>query len=155
MTMAHGLLTKLLNYVLEQEKEIEPRGFNLASRKEFLKGKSDLQGLPGIDFDIKIEGDHTWLRVERLEAHTPPVLQDEKHKGLIVIDQAPTGQAPRIDEIALKHRIAVASAGKSLEEVQASETRAKAQLTRVLNEYVPLWSAWAEGEKPRRKTIWS
>ena len=78
---AHQLLSKLLDYVLEQAKDIDPRGFNLSGHKGFKKTKPDLQGLPGVDFDIKIEGDHTWLRVARLEAFPPPALSDEKLRG--------------------------------------------------------------------------
>lgn len=150
---AHQLLSKLLDYVLEQAKDIDPRGFNLSGHKGFKKAKSDLQGLPGVDFDIKIEGDHTWLRVARLEALAPPALADEKLKGLITIDPEPTGQPPRIDEAAFKHRLAAASAGRTHDELRADESRARATLQRALLEYTPLWSAWAEGEKPRRKTI--
>lgn len=150
---AHSLLTKLLDYVLEQDKDIDPRGFKLSGYKGFARAKSDLQGLPGVDFDLKIEGDHTWLRVQRLEAHPPPALPDEKFKGLVTIDADPTGQPPRIDEKALKHRLATASSGKSPEEQRAAESRVRTALGRVIADYAPLWSAWAEGEKPRLKTI--
>lgn len=147
------LLTKLLDYVLEQAKDINPRGFSLSGHQGFKKAKSDLQGLPGVDFDIKIEGDHTWLRVARLEALPPPALADEKLKGLITIDPEPTGKPPRIDEAVFKRRLAAASAGRPLDEMRADESRARANLQRALVEYTPLWSAWAEGEKLRRKTI--
>lgn len=74
---ASQLLSQLLDYVLEQDKDIDPRGFKLSNHKGFIKGKSDLQGLPGVDFDIKVEGDHTWLRIARLEAQSPPALPDD------------------------------------------------------------------------------
>ena len=32
---AHQLLSKLLDYVLEQAKDIDPRGFNLSAHKGF------------------------------------------------------------------------------------------------------------------------
>ncbi len=150
---AHQLLSKLLDYVLEQAKDIDPRGFNLAGHKGFKKARPDLQGLPGVDFDIKIEGDHIWLRVARLEALQPPALSEEKLRDLIIIDAEPTGQAPRINEITLKHRLAARPAGRPPEESTADEQRIRAALQRALAEYTPLWTAWAEGEKPRRRTI--
>jgi hypothetical protein len=150
---AHKLLTKLLDYVLEQDKEIDPRGFRLAGSTGFVKGKTDLQGLPGVDFDIRVEGDHTWLRVQRLEAHSSPALPDEKLYELIIVDSEPTGDPPRIDEAIVKHKLSTASAGKSREEIKAAEDRVRAALQRSLTEYTPLWSAWAAGEKLRRKTI--
>lgn len=150
---AHKLLSKLLDYVLEQAKDIDPRGFNLSGHKGFKKTKPDLQGLPGVDFDIKIEGDHTWLRVARLEALPPPALSDENLKGIIIVDSEPTGQSPRIDETAFKHCFVAASAGRTPNELSADERQARAILRQALVEYTPLWTAWAEGEKPRRRTI--
>ena len=147
------LLSKLLDYVLEQSKDIDPRGFNLSGHKGFKKTLADLRGLPGVDFDIKIEGDHTWLRVARLEARSPPALPDDKIKGLIAIDSAPSGLPPRIDEIALKHRLISGGPSRASDELSADESRARATLQQVLTAYTPLWTAWAEGEKPRRKTI--
>jgi very-short-patch-repair endonuclease len=149
---AHQLLSKLLAYVLEQAKDIDPRGFNLANHKGFKKAKADLQGLPGVDFDIKIEGDHTWLRVARLEALPPPTVS-EMLKGLITVEREPTGKSPRIDETAFKHHLAAASAGLPTDKIRAAESSARATLQLALDEYAPLWTAWAEGEKPRRRTI--
>ncbi|MGE4111693.1 MAG: hypothetical protein AB7E73_13420, partial [Burkholderiales bacterium] len=145
---AHQLLSKLLDYVLEQAKDIDPRGFNLSGHKGFKRARPDLQGLPGVDFDIKIEGDHIWLRVARLEALQPPALSEEKLRDLIIIDAEPTGQAPRINEITLKHRLAAGPAGRPPEELTADEHRIRVTLQRALAEYTPLWTAWAEGEKP-------
>ena len=67
-----GLLTKLLDYVIEQSKDIDPRGFKLSGADGFLRTSADLRALPGVDLDLKIEGDHVWLRVARLEAQNPP-----------------------------------------------------------------------------------
>ncbi|MBC3930026.1 hypothetical protein [Undibacterium sp. CY21W] len=81
----NSLLNKLLGYVLEQDKEIDPRGFKLQGYKGFLKGRADLQGLPGVDFDIKLDGEHVWMRVAWLEAKAPPTLPVEQWKGVIVV----------------------------------------------------------------------
>ena len=129
---AHQLLSMLLDEALEQAKDIDPRGFNLSAHKGFKKSKPDLQGLPGIDFDIKIEGDHIWLRVARIESMQPPALSDEKLKGLVTIDREPTGQSPRIDETALKHRLTAAPEGRTPAELSADESRARATLQRRL-----------------------
>lgn len=154
---ARQLLSQLLDYVLEQDKDIDPRGFKLSTHKGFIKGKSDLQGLPGVDFDIKVEGDHTWLRIARLEAQSPPVLSDDRWKDVIVVSDDPNGPAPRIDEAVLKQRLTQALQSKpapeSATERQAFEAQFRATVQRLIADYVPLWTAWAEGEKPRRKTI--
>ena len=68
LTPQHGLLSRLLDYVVEQSKEIDPRAFNLATVVDFKRYPTDLAGLPGVDFDNKVEGDHIWLQVLRLDA---------------------------------------------------------------------------------------
>ncbi|AWP23812.1 hypothetical protein C4901_11130 [Acidiferrobacter sp. SPIII_3] len=105
-----ALLNKLLNYVLEQDKEVDPRGFTLSQYKGFIRAKPDLQGLPGVDLDIKVEGDHIWLRVARLGAASPPRPTDQ---ALIVTGDDPNGPLPRIDEATLKRRIAQTSQEKA------------------------------------------
>jgi hypothetical protein len=72
MPAARDLLFKLLEYIGEQAKDIDPRGFRLEAHKYFLKRREDIAGLPGVEFDLKIAGDHIWLRVPRLEASSPP-----------------------------------------------------------------------------------
>ncbi len=150
---ANQLLSQLLDYVLEQDKEIDPRGFKLATHNGFIKGKPELQGLPGVDFDIKVEGDHTWLRIARLEAHSPPPLSDSRWAGVIFIGDDPSGPAPRLDEAGVKQRLRLALQSKPEAERPAFEAQYRAAAEKAFNDYRPLWIAWAEGEKPRRKTI--
>lgn len=68
MPTARELMVSLLDYVIEQAKHIDPKTFNLAKSKGLLIRQGDLRGLPGVTCDIQQEGDHLWLRVERLEA---------------------------------------------------------------------------------------
>jgi very-short-patch-repair endonuclease len=147
------LLTQLLDYVLEQDKEVDPRGFKLSQHKGFIKAKPELQGLPGVDFDMKVEGDHIWMRIARLDAASPPALSDERVGRLISISDDPSGPVPRIDEAAFKHRLAPTVEKRTPEERAAHETREREKLNRALADYTTLWTAWAEGEKPRRRTI--
>jgi very-short-patch-repair endonuclease len=146
------LLTRLFDYIEEQAKEVDPRAFRLANIKTFLKRRSDLAGLPGVEFDVNVEGDHLWLRVERLQATKPPAL-DEKVKGLVRVSDNPTGPAPYVDEAALRARFVRAARGRTPAEAADFEQRDRAALGEVLAYYVPLWAAWAEGEKPRRRSI--
>lgn len=149
---ARTLLTRLLDYIEEQAKEVDPRGFCLSAAKGFIRNPTQLRGLPGVTFDISTEGDHTWLRVERLEAASPPAV-DEKLRGLIRIDDNPFGNKPTIDEVAMRAHIAAATKDKPPADVAELERRSRATLDAALTRYVLFWEAWAEGEKPRRKSI--
>ena len=146
------LLTRLLDYIEEQAKDIDPRAFRLSSAKGFVKRRADLAGLPGIEFDRNVEGDHLWLRVQRLQAYQPPSV-DEKVGGLIRVCDDPEGAKPAIDEAALKARMTTAASGKTpLDRVELEE-HDRAMLEQALAQYLPLWEAWAEGERPRRRSI--
>ncbi|MBN1929481.1 MAG: hypothetical protein JW764_08065, partial [Chlorobiaceae bacterium] len=114
------LLTRLLDYIEEQAKAINPRAFRLSNTREFLRHRADLVGLPGVEFDISVEGDHFWLRVHRLEAHKPPLI-DEKNREFIRIGDDPAGAKPSIDDEALKSHFLSAAEGKTAEEIEALE----------------------------------
>ena len=150
---ASTLLTQLLNYVLEQDKEIDPRGFRLQGHKGFLKTRRDVQGLPGVDFNIQVEGDHVWMQVARLDQIAPPTLSDAQWRGFVVVPADPFGALPRIDENSLVHRILTEKEGRPEVEHSAIDAKWRQGAKQALSSYLPLWQAWAAGEAPRRTTI--
>jgi very-short-patch-repair endonuclease len=146
------LLRKLLNYVGEQAKDIDPRAFRLSDIKGFVRRRQDLAGLPGVEFDLNVEGDHLWLRVQRLQASKPPT-PSENLKDIIRVSGNPSGPKPFIDEALLNARLKAASDQLPPEERTEFERRERAELEHALAEYTALWDAWAEGEAPRRRSI--
>ena len=108
MTPAATLLHKLLEYIRKQAKDIDPRGFRLSDSKKFLWYREALVGLPSVDFDLKVAGDHIWLRLQRLEANPPPSLPNT-HKDLIRVSADPDGPKPAMGEVALLHRLSQAA----------------------------------------------
>ena len=99
------LLVNLLDYVVEQSKETDPASFKLSGTKEFLRFRPSLVGLPGVDFDKKVEGDHIWMRVDRLKATPPPPVQPKELSRFISVSNSPLGQEPTLNECALNHSI--------------------------------------------------
>ena len=102
MEEARNLLFRLLEYIREQAKEIDPRGYCLDAAKGFVRFQEDIAGLPGVEFDLKVAGDHVWLRVERLAAGSPPAVP-ERDKGLLRISSDPDGPSPSLNEAAFLH----------------------------------------------------
>ncbi|RXK89110.1 very short patch repair endonuclease [Chlorobaculum sp. 24CR] len=149
---SRDLLTRLLDYIEEQAKEINPRAFRLSNTREFLRHRTDLAGLPSVESDISVEGDHFWLRVHRLEAHKPPA-PDEENRGFIHFSDDPDGAKPSIDDDAVTAHALSAAEGKTAEEIEALERQHRELLDEALAQYSALWEAWAESEKPRRQTI--
>jgi very-short-patch-repair endonuclease len=146
------LLHRLLDYIREQAKEVDPRGYRLAAVKGFVRRSDELTGLPGVESDLKVAGDHIWLRIPRLEADPPPPVP-ESLKGLLRVSKNPEGPLPEIDEAALLHRIEKVSREKTPEEGVQLEAQIRAETHQALVDYSGLWNAWAEGERPRRRTI--
>jgi len=147
-----GLLTKLLDYVIEQSKDIDPRGFKLAGTDGFLRTSGDLRGLPGVDLDLKVEGDHVWLRVARLETQNPPAIPPDL-KDLLVVEHNPTGKPPRLNDAALERHIATLMEGQPELTAQGLADSEKASVQAGVERYSMLWQTWAEVEKPRWQAI--
>jgi very-short-patch-repair endonuclease len=150
------LLICLLDYIKEQTKQINPAAYRLEPAKGFRRYRGDIAGLPGIEFDIKISGDHIWLRIPRLVAEPAPV-PPTAHKALIRFSSSPNGPSPWIDDAALGrqvNRIVQSARMKGsridLAQVEAEQRTAAAQ---ALTAYTTLWTHWATAEKPRRLTI--
>ena len=153
MSSLPELLANLLNYVVEQSKQTDPNNFKLSGHKEFLQYKPSLAGLPGVDFDKSVEGDHIWMRVDRLKAVPPPPVQAIEVQKYITVSDRPEGPAPTINEPALNSSIAAAIKGLAKVDAGRKSMSLRRDITDALDAYRPLWEAWAEGEKPRRATI--
>lgn len=148
----HTLLHRLFEYIGEQLKEVDPRAYQLSKLQGFLRRRQALVGLPGVEFDVQVEGDHVWLRVQRLNAIQPPPVP-ERYWGLVHVSSDPNGPKPSLNEAQLQHFLSSAAQAKTEAERKDIETRTRAAANRAVAEYTPLWDAWAAGEKPRRKTI--
>jgi hypothetical protein len=147
MTAARNLLCKLLEYIGEQTKDVDPRGYRLEASKYFLRRREDIAGLPGVEFDLNVAGDHIWLRVPRLEANTPPPLP-EKQKGMFRISQDPNGPLPSLDEADFLHRLNKTLEGKTPEERSDNERRSN-----VIWPSITFGSPFWFGYQSRRKIL--
>jgi hypothetical protein len=150
------LLVCLLDYIKEQTKEVNPAAYRLTNTKGFLRQRGDIAGLPGVEFDLKVAGDHVWLRVPRLVAEPPPVAAAAQ-KALIRYSVDPNGPSPIIDEAGLARQINAvvqsARARGTLVDIAEIEAQQKVAATRALADYTAMWKSWATGERPRRLTI--
>lgn len=63
MSEPRELLVGLLEYIKEQAKVVDPRGFVLGRADSFLRKRVDVAGLIGVEFDLRVEADHVWMRV--------------------------------------------------------------------------------------------
>lgn len=147
------LLHRLFVYIEEQLKDIDPRAFQIGKSALPKLFPRDLANLPGVSFDVQEEGDHVWLKVERLEEIGPPEVESDQFRKVIRVDADPSGKGPQLADQALETLIRAAqkNAPETEQATLAEGIRAKAE--QVLTVYVSRWQEWAAREKPRRKTI--
>ena len=152
MTDARRLLQRLLEYIEEQAKEIDPRQFCLSHTKGFIRRSHEIAGLPGVEYDIKVEGDHIWLRVARFTPTEPPAVPDQ-FRAFIRLSDDPEGESPLLDDTAFRRWLNKVADGKAPERRTELEKQGRATINKALLDYATLWKAWAAEEYPRRKTI--
>lgn len=154
MSDSRNLLAKLFQYIGEQLKEIDPRGFNLSKVSNFKIKPADIALLPGLELNLQTEGDYIWLRLKRIEPTKPNKITEKKFKDLISVKDNPNGEEPSIIESAILKRV-VEELGDNVtgEQTENLEKEIRSEVQVYLDSYIKVWRAWAESEKPRRKSI--
>ena len=152
MTDPRRLLQRLLEYIEEQAKEIDPRQFCLSNTKGFIRRSHEIAGLPGVEYDIKVEGDHIWLRVARFTRTEPPAVPDQ-FRAFIHVSDDPDSDPPLLDDAAFRRWLNRVADGKSPERRTELEKQGRATISKALLDYETLWKTWAAEERPRRNTI--
>lgn len=153
------LMSGLLDYLVEQARDIDPAAFTLAKATEFKKTFADLGTLPWVDLNVRSDAnadndaDNWWLRVQRLEATRAPALPEPDYAPFLVVSDDPAAAAPAVKETALAS-IRNHDAGIDGEERAARrDEQRRARVTRLLEVYLPRWTEWAARERPRRQVI--
>lgn len=154
MSDSRNLLAKLFQYIGEQLKDIDPRGFNLSKIANFKIKPADLALLPGLELNIQTEGDYVWLRLKRIEPTRPNKIAEKEFKDIISIKDNPFGELPSIIESALLKKVSDQLGPDATgEQKERLEKEFRDEAGKFLDSYIKVWQAWAEGEKPRRKSI--
>lgn len=162
MSEPRELLVGLLDYIKEQAKVIDPRGFVLGGAGTFLRRRKDVAGLQGVEFDLRVESDHIWMRVPRLAAEPPPAPPAE-YNAVIIRSENPDGPLPFLNEgvfdweltKAAEKRFANQNADdpEVLEEILRFRAALRKRTGRAIESYTATWQSWANAERERRKTI--
>ncbi len=139
MSTPRELLLRLLEYIKEQAKVINPQGFRLTASKNFMRRHADVVGLPGVEFDLRVEGDHIWLRVSRLASEPPPKL-NATYREFLRINASPDGPTPALDEGALSLHLSKATKGKGADEQAQIEASNRTEIQGILTSYSMSWN---------------
>lgn len=142
---ASELLTKLLDYVIEQDKDVDPRGFMALTSKIFRRTQSELAEHMGVQLNLDDEDGPIWLRVPRLELEPLPDLPDTVLASCIAVSSDPHGSPPRAQRERMLEP-AVVELGMTDEEFNAL-------LDSLVADYTPKWMEWAERQRVRLRTI--
>ena len=149
------LMSGLLDYLVEQAKDIDPAAFTLSRVTEFQKTWSDLATLPWVDLNVDGagEGDDAWLRVHRLETTRAPALSEPDLGAFLDIGDDPAGPAPALQETALAAARAEVAQVVAEDEADQRDRERRARVGHLLQAYLPHWHNWAAREQPRRQVI--
>ena len=143
MTVSHERLIDLLEYIEQVEKLKKTAPFKVPN--EFFRAfQAELQGLPGVEFNLVNGGDDVWMRIPRLKEDPPPE-PVESLRPWVSLPKSPEKTPELRDEIIVKkdngsenHLMLVQFPG----------------VKKIFDKYlVEQWTPWAAKEQPRRKTI--
>ena len=146
-------MSGLLDYLVEQAKDIDPAAFTLSKATDFRKTYADLEKLPFVDFDVDTDGDPIWLRVQRLEAVPAPRLPEPDLAPFLTVNADPAAHPPALKEPALASARDqdVRAVGEAASAQQDQQRRAR--VGRLLEVYTQQWNDWAVRERPRRQVM--
>ena len=147
------LMSGLLDYLVEQAKDIDPAAFTLSTVTEFKKTYADLSTLPWVDFNADAEDGSAWLRVHRLEATSAPNLSEPELARFLMISDDPGANPPALKEAALASARDQDAKIVAEDEAEQRDVERRARVGRTLQVYLPHWHNWAAREKPRRQVI--
>jgi len=163
MTEPHILerLKGLLEYVRQTASLRGRPSRQVEQHNNFKAHEYELQGLPGVQFDVGTDDDDVWLRVDRLQESAPPAPSTRLLSALIAQSNQPTRE-PGLVSHATRDELSLLGAelpplveGTDPESpVPIDALSLTVQLQEELNVYVlQLWQPWAVKEREVRKTI--
>ena len=171
-----ALLRGLLDYLLEQARQIDPRGFRLAAHQDFMRRRDQVCGLPGVATgSAGADSDTPWLKIERLLAQPARPFPRRTRRRCSPCTAIRSAPARRSTRLRWRSRWRLPSrpgrrSSRPGSAAQASRRRPSRRRSRrsgrrpsrarsreaaeaALARYRPLWTAWAEAERPRRRSI--
>jgi very-short-patch-repair endonuclease len=142
VTETQERLIDLLEYIEQVEKLKKTAPFKVPN-DYFRAFRSDLQGLPGVEFNLVNGGDDVWTRISRLTEDAPPD-PPESLRAWVSIPKTPEKMPELRSEISVK---------KDNQEKRFTLDQFPG-VRKILDKYVAEhWTPWAAKERIRRKTI--
>ena len=137
------LVLGLLNYIEQVEKlRIKPN-FSVPS-EFFVAYQHEIKGLPGLQFNLQVEGDDVWLRLPRLQEIAAPEPHERLRPWVTLSKSADKSPELKPQVIVLEGR----------REVRRDRLEEHPEIRELFSSYVEYkWEPWAVAERPRRKTI--
>jgi len=134
-------LIQLLDYIKEAERALKRPQFSVPT-EFFCKWEHEIRGLEGVTFDVPVEGEQIWLRINRLIEEPPPSPPSQIAEW-IKLSKDP-GNEPTLKDI--KEVI-------SDKEPAPKEIETYNRIKPAFRAYVETsWRQWAEKESLRRRT---
>jgi very-short-patch-repair endonuclease len=144
-SLTSGRLSKLLEYIEQAERSARKPQSSIPASGEFAAWSHELIGLPGVRFDLQQDGDHIWMRVDRLSESAPPELSDPVLEKWVE-QTSSVGHPPKLLDV-------VEDADGQSRRFSDLPESVRAAAQDGFATYLAHWERWAEAEQPRRVTM--
>ncbi len=167
---AKKLLAEMLDYVTHMVRLGERTVFAIEQHRNLVLYEHELQDRVGIQHDV--DDGESWVRIERLRRREPPAVPEDLQAWIKVSrdpGERPAVSSPRIETMSREEAAELVRAGTIDPEdvmeplrsdVPAPSVEVQLKIERFesaragVHDYISgPWSAWAESEAPRRRTI--
>jgi hypothetical protein len=137
------LVLDLLNYI-EQVEKLKTKPTSSVPSEFLVAYQHELKGLPGLQYNLQVEGNDVWLRLPRLREVARPE-PDDQLRSWVPLSRSPD----KVPE--LKSEVVMLEGRR---EVGRECIDAHPEIRELFTWYVEcMWEPWALAERPRRKTI--
>jgi len=137
------LVLELLNYIEQTEKLKKKPNFTVP-REFFVAYQDELKGLPGLQYNLQVDGDDLWLRLPRLQEIAPPEPDDQLRQWVTLARSPDKTPELKAEVVTFEGR----------QEVGKEHIDNHPEVRELFAWYIEyMWQPWAVAERPRRKTI--
>jgi len=143
MNQAATRVLDLLTYIEEVEKLKTKPTFTVPT-EYFVAYQHELKGLPGIQFNVDVDGAEVWLTISRLKEIPPPSMSPVLGPWVTLSRSPEKVPELKTELIQVEDKV----------EVAREQLADHPEVQEMFDHYLRLgWTPWAEAEKPRRRTI--
>jgi len=138
----HERLILLLDYIKEAERALKRPHFSVP-KEFFCRWEHELIGLDGVTYNIQVEGEQIWLRINRLIEELPPSPPDN------IAEWIKLSKSPEKEPVLKDIKEVISDRDPDPKDIKEYD-----RIKSAFNDYVQTsWRSWSANESLKRRTI--